>query len=189
MVNSTIRPSPIPSEPRATVEHPSSRGDTMRWKPLLFGLGVLDAAMGLSLVIWDTRLNPCFAERANRLRTGMTRAEVEAVMGSEGTEGFVFISGPPDYWARYWKENELFARKWEDAETTVEVQFAGPKGQATAGSFSHRSKNPAGHGSVSGTRIAIVLLVLSGFGLVVFGLCPRPAPRAGAPTPSSPPPA
>jgi hypothetical protein len=158
----------------------------MRREPIAFGLGLVATAVGITVAIWDTHLDPQFAERADELNTGMTHAEVSAVMGSRGEEEGVFVSGPPKYWARHFQENDLFTRRWEDPEATVKVHFSGPKGRATATSISCVRKAHPNHGAVWATGILLSLPALGGVVLVVFGLCVRSS-QSAAGVPSSPP--
>lgn len=157
----------------------------MRREPIAIGAGLIATAIVITVAIWDTHLDPRFAERADELNTGMTEAEVSSVMGSRGDYAPVFISGPPDYWARRFQENDFFSRRWEDPEATVKVHFSGPKGRATATSISCERKAHPNYGAVWATGVLLSLPALGGLILVVFGLCVRSSPPAAG-VPSSP---
>jgi hypothetical protein len=161
----------------------------MRWGLLLFGLGMLATAIGFSVLIWDTKLHPRYAQKANRLRVGMTRAKVEAVMGSEGEHGSVFISGPPDYWKEYFAKRAFFARQWEDTDAKVVVTFEGPKDEVIADRIEQLPKDPAGHSEKWSFRILLSLLALGGACLFVFALCSRATHSTVEAVPSASPPA
>lgn len=146
----------------------------MRRKRIGSGLAILVVAGALALYWWDTVIDLDARQRAyDRIRPGMTLAQVEWVMGGPGEPQFVLTSGQPEHWPRGSPGSRY---SWDDAYTAVTVRFSSTQtGDGCVQSISRGSKDRPELGWLWFRRVALLLLAAQGIRLVRRGLrTPKP---------------
>lgn len=157
-----------------------SPGATMWLRRFRTALLVTVVAAALTGVKWDTAVDLSARQRAyDQIQHGMTLREVESLMGWPGEMQFIKVSGDPDHHARQWKEHGFPHRyKWEDAYTTVVVDFRAPEPNPPVVAWVWReTKRKPELGGVWRWRAVLCALWLLAFYLLVLGLLTPNSPN------------